>query len=78
MKTIPEIQFKDAGDLTPLQMNAIHFDTGDRSQYVGDNMFYNINSIVQVGVEYDYGRRVNYDGRQAHDNRLQAMLQVSF
>lgn len=36
MKTIPEIQFKDAGDLTPLQMNAIHFDTGDHSQYVGD------------------------------------------
>ena len=48
------------------------------AQYVAANMFYNINSIVQVGVEYDYGRRVNYDGRQAHDNRLQAMLQVSF
>lgn len=38
MKTIPEIQFKDAGDLTPLQMNAIHFDTGDNSQYVGDTL----------------------------------------
>lgn len=38
MKTIPEIQFKDAEDLTPLQMNAIHFDTGDHSQYVGDNI----------------------------------------
>lgn len=38
MKTIPEIQFKDAGDLTPLQMNAIHFDTGDHSQYVGDTL----------------------------------------
>lgn len=48
------------------------------AQYVAANMFYNINSIVQVGVEYDYGRRVNYDGSQAHDNRLQAMLQVSF
>lgn len=48
------------------------------AQYVAANMFYNINSIVQVGVEYDYGRRVNFDGKQAHDNRLQAMLQVSF
>lgn len=38
MKTIPEIQFKDAEDLTPLQMNAIHFDTGDHSQYVGDTL----------------------------------------
>lgn len=48
------------------------------AQYVAANVFYDVNSIVQVGVEYDYGRRVNYSGQQAHDNRLQAMLQVSF
>ena len=40
--------------------------------------FYNINSIVQVGAEYIYGRRVDFDGSQAHDNRVEAMLQVSF
>lgn len=48
------------------------------AQYVLGNMFYNINSIVQVGLEYIYGRRVDYGGMQAHDNRLEAMLQVSF
>lgn len=48
------------------------------AQYVVGNLFYNINSIVQVGAEYVYGRRVNFDGSQAHDNRLEAMLQVSF
>lgn len=31
MKTIPEIDLKDAVTLTPQEMNAIHFDTGDRS-----------------------------------------------
>ncbi|MCM1368782.1 MAG: hypothetical protein NC204_00230 [Candidatus Amulumruptor caecigallinarius] len=48
------------------------------AQYVLGNVFYNINSIVQVGAEYIYGRRVNRDGEQAHDNRVEAMIQVSF
>lgn len=48
------------------------------AQYIATNVFYNINSIVQVGAEYLYGRRVNYSGLQAHDNRFEAMLQVSF
>lgn len=48
------------------------------AQYVCGNVFYNINSIVQVGAEYLYGRRVDFGGMQAHDNRLEALLQVSF
>lgn len=48
------------------------------AQYVGANIFYQVNSIVQVGAEYLYGRRVDFDGMQAHDNRLEAMFQVSF
>lgn len=48
------------------------------AQYVLGNVFWNVNSIVQLGMEYIYGRRVNYDGTQAHDNRVEAMLQVSF
>lgn len=48
------------------------------AQYILGNVFYNVNSIVQLGVEYIYGRRVNYDGTQAHDNRLEAMIKVSF
>ncbi len=48
------------------------------AQYVAANVFYNINSIVQLGAEYLYGRRVNCDGAQAHDSRIEAMIQVSF
>lgn len=48
------------------------------AQYVLGNVMYNINSIVQVGVEYLWGRRVNFDGHQAHDNRIEGMLQVNF
>lgn len=48
------------------------------AQYILGNVFYNVNSIVQLGVEYIYGRRVNFNGTQAHDNRLEAMLKVSF
>ncbi len=48
------------------------------AQYAVANVFWNINSITRLGAEYLYGRRVNYDGTQAHDNRMQVMLQVSF
>lgn len=48
------------------------------AQYANANVFWNINSIVTAGLEYIYGRRVNNDGTQAHTNRLQTMIQVSF
>lgn len=48
------------------------------AQYVTANLFWNINSFTQFGVEYLYGRRVDYSGLQAHDNRVMLMLQVSF
>ena len=48
------------------------------AQYVLGNVFYNVSSIVQIGAEYLYGRRVDYGGAQAHDNRIEALLQVSF
>lgn len=48
------------------------------AQYVNGSLFWNVNSIVTTGVEYLYGRRVNNDLTQAHTNRIQAMLQVSF
>ena len=47
-------------------------------QYILGNFFYNINDLFTWGIEYIYGRRVNMDGLQAHDNRIQTMLQVSF
>lgn len=48
------------------------------AQYALANVFWNITPVVQTGVEYLYGRRVNYDASQGHDNRLQCMLQLTF
>ena len=47
------------------------------AQYITGNLFWNINSFTQFGVEYLYGRRMDYGGLQHHDNRLMMMLQVS-
>ncbi len=47
-------------------------------QYAEANVIYNINSFFQTGIEYIWGRRVNYDGMKCADNRLQAMVQLSF
>lgn len=46
-------------------------------QYVTTNLFWKVNSFTQVGAEYLWGRRMNLNGAQAHDNRLMLMLQVS-
>lgn len=48
------------------------------TQYALANVMWNINSVVSTGIEYLYGRRVNQNGASAHDNRIQAMLMVSF
>lgn len=48
------------------------------AQYVVGNVLWDITPIISTGIEYLYGRRVNFDGTQAHCNRLQAMLQVKF
>lgn len=47
-------------------------------QYAVCNLFWNITDALQTGVEYIYARRVDYNGAQAHDNRLQAMVQLTF
>lgn len=46
-------------------------------QYVTSNLIFNVSSFAQIGVEYLWGRRMNYNGVQAHDNRLMLMLNVS-
>lgn len=48
------------------------------AQYVAGNIFWEINRYMQVGAEYLYGRRVDYSGSQAHDSRIQAMVQFNF
>lgn len=46
-------------------------------QYLTSNLIFNISSFAQCGVEYLWGRRMNYNGVQAHDNRIMLMLNVS-
>lgn len=56
------------------------FDWGDTykwAQYVTANCFWRLNSFTLLGVEYLYGRKKEYSGLQAHDNRLSLMLKVS-
>lgn len=48
------------------------------AQYMALNTFYNINSTLTWGIEWDWGRRVNMNGLSKHDNRIQSMLQFSF
>ena len=47
-------------------------------QYAVANVFYNITDTFSWALEYIYGRRVDMNGLQAHDNRIQTMLQVTF
>lgn len=48
------------------------------SQYVVGNCFYHLTRDCQIGIEYLYGRRVNFDGQSGHANRAQAMIQYNF
>ena len=47
------------------------------AQYVTANCFWKLNSFAQFGIEYLYGRKMDHNGMQAHDNRLSLMLKVS-
>lgn len=42
--------------------------------YVAANVFYNISSYFQLGLEYLYGSRHGWDIGSAHDNRLQFQI----
>ena len=46
--------------------------------YGAVNCFYNINSFVQLGVEYLYGRRQTWNIGGANDSRLQAQVSFTF
>ena len=47
-------------------------------QYAVANVFYNITDQFSWALEYIWGRRVDMNRLQAHDNRIQTMLQVTF
>lgn len=48
------------------------------AQYAVANVFWQPTKLFQTGLEYIYGRRVNYSGAQGHDSRIQCMFQVNF
>lgn len=47
-------------------------------QYLAANLIYNITSRIQIGLEYEAGKRMNYDRTDGNDNRLQAVFTASF
>ncbi len=46
-------------------------------QYIVGNLIWSPNKYIQTGLEYLWGRRVNFDKTQHHDNRIMAMFSVS-
>jgi len=46
--------------------------------YAAGNVFYNISSYFQVGLEYLYGRRGTWGAGSAGDNRLQMQFKLTF
>lgn len=48
------------------------------AQYAQANVFWNLTPEIQTGLEYIYGRRVDYNGAQGHDNRIQTSIQLNF
>lgn len=47
-------------------------------QYIVGNLFYNVTSDLQVGIEYLYGDRVNINGEKGHANRIESLIQFNF
>ncbi len=56
----------------------INDDTYKYGQYLAVNMVYSITSRLDLGVEYLAGKRMNYDGTHANDNRAEAVFTASF
>lgn len=48
------------------------------AQYVSANVFFHATHYLDFGLEHIWGRRVNYSGEKAADNRIQACIQLSF
>lgn len=46
--------------------------------YFATNVFYNITSYLQAGIEYLYGQHGTWAGPVGHDNRIQTQLMFTF
>lgn len=75
---VPDFGNKGVDRSDPDDIKAISWGESYKyAQYITGNLFWNINSFTQFGVEYLYGRRKDFSGLQHHDNRMSLMLQVS-
>lgn len=56
------------------------FDYGNQyryGQYIATNLIWSPNKYIQTGIEYIWGRRIDFDYTQHHNNRIMAMFSVS-
>lgn len=67
--------YSQARDLDRYTMAA---DTYRYAQYLNLSCFYTIASDLQIGAEYVWGRRSDFNHLSGHANRLEASLQYSF
>lgn len=66
-------EYAEAADVNPGNYNNYKF-----AVYSAANVFYNISSYFQVGLEYVYGHRAIYGGHGASDSRLQTQFMFTF
>lgn len=71
--TLGYSQVKIFPQLTPGDDNKYRY-----GQYVVGNVFYNIGTDFQLGLEYLWGNRVNIDSQKAAANRVQALMKFNF
>lgn len=62
--------FNDHGSLMPDDYRMGH--------YVAANIFWDATPRLQVGAEYLWGQRRNFDGAHAHANRIDVLFQFAF
>lgn len=60
------------------ESSIINNDSYRYGQYVVGNIFYNIGTDFQLGLEYLWGNRVNINKEKASANCIQAMIQFNF
>ncbi|MBD5356390.1 MAG: hypothetical protein HDR88_05215 [Bacteroides sp.] len=66
------------GTLRTYAKDGTNDDTYKYGQYLAANLIYNITPRMQIGMEYEAGKRMNFNGTHGNANRLQAVFVASF
>ena len=66
------------GEMRYLPKHGVNDNEYKYGLYGAVNLFWDINPRLQVGIEYLYGRRTNFNGEHASANRCDALFQFSF